>query len=67
MVVTDPARVPSPAELASYCAQRLAGFKVPRFWEYRDTLPLTASQRVAKSALGPAAGPVHDVRADGGR
>jgi crotonobetaine/carnitine-CoA ligase len=67
VVVADPARVPSPAELASYCAQRLAGFKVPRFWEYRDSLPLTASQRVAKSALGPATGPVHDVRPDGGR
>ena len=67
VVVTDPARVPSPAELASYCAQRLAGFKVPRFWEYRESLPLTASHRVAKSALGPPTGPVHDVRRDAGR
>jgi carnitine-CoA ligase len=67
VVVTDPARVPSPAELASYCADRLAGFKVPRFWEYRDSLPLTASQRVAKSELGTAIGLVHDVRPDAGR
>jgi crotonobetaine/carnitine-CoA ligase len=48
--------------LAAYCGERLAAFKVPRFWEFRDTLPLTASQRVEKAALGPASGPVHDTR-----
>jgi crotonobetaine/carnitine-CoA ligase len=53
---------PSPEALATYCGERLAGFKVPRFWEFRESLPLTPSQRVAKSALGPPVGVVHDVR-----
>jgi crotonobetaine/carnitine-CoA ligase len=39
------------AELRDFCGQRLAYFKVPRFWTFRETLPLTASERVAKSTL----------------
>jgi carnitine-CoA ligase len=38
-------------ELAEFCAARLAYFKVPRFWELRDELPMTASSRVAKGEL----------------
>ncbi|TWP50933.1 ATP-dependent acyl-CoA ligase [Lentzea tibetensis] len=38
-------------ELTAYCADRLASFKVPRFWEFRDDLPRTASERVAKHLL----------------
>ncbi|MFI6094592.1 AMP-binding protein [Lentzea sp. NPDC051213] len=41
----------SPDELASFCAERLASFKVPRFWEFRDDLPRTPSERVAKEQL----------------
>lgn len=41
----------SPEELAAWCAERLAAFKVPRFWELRDELPLTASHRVEKGSL----------------
>ncbi|WP_067479427.1 AMP-binding protein [Actinomadura hibisca] len=41
----------SAAELAAYCAERLAYFKVPRYWELRDELPMTASERVAKGRL----------------
>jgi len=41
----------SPEELAAWCAERLAAFKVPRFWELRDELPLTASHRVEKGTL----------------
>ena len=41
-------------ELADYCAQRLAKFKVPRYWEFRDDLPRTPSERVAKHLLTPA-------------
>ena len=40
-----------PEELDAWCRERLAGFKVPRFWEFRDDLPLTASHRVAKAQL----------------
>ncbi|CAB4711295.1 unannotated protein [freshwater metagenome] len=39
------------AELVAWCEQRLASFKVPRLWDFRDALPLTASQRVEKAAL----------------
>jgi carnitine-CoA ligase len=62
VVVQAPGAEPSAQALAAYAAERLAAFKVPRFWEFRTSLPLTASQRVAKAALGPPVGPVHDVR-----
>ena len=39
------------AGLTAWCAERLAGFKVPSLWEFRDDLPLTASHRVEKAKL----------------
>ena len=41
----------SAEELSTWCAERLAGFKVPSIWRFRDDLPLTASLRVEKAAL----------------
>ena len=41
----------SPEALEAWCAERLAAFKVPRLWEFRDDLPLTASHRVEKAKL----------------
>ncbi|WNV88432.1 AMP-binding protein [Umezawaea sp. Da 62-37] len=41
----------SAEDLAAYCAERLASFKVPRYWEFRDDLPRTPSERVAKQLL----------------
>ncbi|MGW0590798.1 AMP-binding protein [Streptosporangium sp. NPDC002607] len=41
----------SPDDLAEFCAERLAYFKVPRYWEFREELPLTASERVSKGQL----------------
>jgi crotonobetaine/carnitine-CoA ligase len=38
-------------ELRAWCAERLAAFKVPRYWEFRDDLPRTPSERVAKQLL----------------
>jgi carnitine-CoA ligase len=38
-------------DLTAWCQDRLAVFKVPRYWEFRDDLPLTASHRVEKSKL----------------
>jgi crotonobetaine/carnitine-CoA ligase len=40
-----------PADLAAFCDERLAYFKVPRYWTYRDDLPRTPSERVIKGAL----------------
>lgn len=38
-------------ELTEHCGQKLARFKVPRYWEVCDDLPVTASHRVAKARL----------------
>lgn len=38
-------------ELRVFAAARLAKFQVPRFWEFRDALPKTATQRVEKHKL----------------
>jgi crotonobetaine/carnitine-CoA ligase len=41
-----------PADLAGFCAQRLAAFKVPRYIEQRtEPFPRTASQRIPKQQL----------------
>ncbi len=37
--------------LASYLTERIARFKVPRYWEFRDELPHTPSEKVAKQHL----------------
>lgn len=38
-------------DLSAWCSERLAAFKVPSLWEFRDDLPLTASHRVEKAKL----------------
>ncbi len=48
---------PEPGELAAFCAEKLAYFKVPRFWAFADELPLTPSERVAKGELRKVADP----------
>jgi crotonobetaine/carnitine-CoA ligase len=53
-VVLQPTETPEsvdPATLAGHGAERLAYFKVPRYWEYRDELPRTPSERVARHVL----------------
>jgi acyl-CoA synthetase (AMP-forming)/AMP-acid ligase II len=46
----DPTSVP-PITIIAYCRPRLASFKLPRYIEYRTSLPLTDSQRVQKKVL----------------
>ncbi|MEV7096000.1 ATP-dependent acyl-CoA ligase [Amycolatopsis sp. NPDC051045] len=55
-VVCDGDR-PDPAELAAFCAGKLAYFKVPRFWTFAGELPMTPSERVAKGELRKVADP----------
>lgn len=53
-VVLQPGESPEsvgPAALAEFCSGRLAYFKVPRYWEYREELPRTPSERVARHVL----------------
>ena len=53
-VVLEPGLGPKdvpPEPIFTHCAQRLARFKVPRYLEYVDALPKTASNKVAKHLL----------------
>jgi fatty-acyl-CoA synthase len=38
-------------ELAAFCNDRIAPFKVPQHWEFVDSFPLTASGKIQKFAL----------------
>jgi len=42
---------PSEEEIKEWCAERLARFKVPKYVEFRDALPLTPLGKVLKKAL----------------
>lgn len=44
-------------ELRTFAAQRLAKFQVPRYWEFRTSLPKTPTQRVEKYKLREELGP----------
>jgi len=46
--------------LAEHCAQQLARFKVPRYWEVCDDLPMTASHKIVKARLAPVPGRTWD-------
>ncbi|MGW5720877.1 ATP-dependent acyl-CoA ligase [Amycolatopsis sp. NPDC003865] len=48
---------PDPAELVEFCSEKLAYFKVPRFWAFAGELPMTPSERVAKGELRKVADP----------
>ena len=37
--------------IVDHCEKRLASFKVPRYWAFKDDLPLTPSERIAKHVL----------------
>ncbi|MFG2044941.1 class I adenylate-forming enzyme family protein [Dactylosporangium sp. NPDC048998] len=49
----------TPGEIDSWCREGLAAFKVPRYIEFRDALPMTASGKVAKSVLRAESEPLH--------
>src|SRR5208282_2164919 len=49
VVLKDPPSRPDPGALAAFCSERLAYFKVPRYWAFVDDLPRTPSERVAKA------------------
>ncbi|MBN9525127.1 MAG: acyl--CoA ligase [Alphaproteobacteria bacterium] len=46
----DKSTVP-PERIFAHCEQHLAKFKVPRYLEYRETLPKTPSEKIAKQRL----------------
>ena len=50
-VTPRPGATVKPEEVVYWCADHLAYFKVPRYWEVRDELPRTPSLRVRKDVL----------------
>jgi acyl-CoA synthetase (AMP-forming)/AMP-acid ligase II len=62
-VVLQPGHSPqtlTPQAMIAHCAEHLAGFKVPRYVAYYDTLPRTSSGKVAKQALVDPGAAVYD-------
>jgi crotonobetaine/carnitine-CoA ligase len=55
---------PDLADLRAFAAQRLAAFKVPRYWQLVDELPRTPTARVAKHRL-PQGHPAGEYDAEG--
>lgn len=53
-IVLKPPATPEalpPEEIWKFCKERLAAFKIPRYLEYRDSLPKTPSSKIQKSLL----------------
>lgn len=50
-IVKKPGAEVSEGDLRSFCRQKIAGYKVPKKVHFIDSLPLTASGKVLKSAL----------------
>jgi crotonobetaine/carnitine-CoA ligase len=50
-VVLNPGEELTAQEIIGYCEQNMAAFKVPRYLEFRDSLPKTPSERVQKQKL----------------
>jgi crotonobetaine/carnitine-CoA ligase len=51
VILTEDGPQPDPRKLAAFAADQLAYFKVPRYWTFRERLPMTASERVSKAEL----------------
>jgi carnitine-CoA ligase len=50
-VVLKPNEAADYQEIVSFCEQNMAAFKVPRYYEFRESLPKTPSERVQKRKL----------------
>ena len=50
-VVLKPNETADYEEIVDFCEQNMAAFKVPRYFEFRDNLPKTPSERVQKRKL----------------
>jgi len=65
-IVLRPNETLDPEEIIDWCRKSLAEFKVPRYIQFRDSLPKTATQRVAKYLLKKEKGLIsgaHDMEA----
>jgi len=50
-VVFRPGAALTPEELIRFCEERMASFMVPRYWEFRDSLPKTTTEKIMKDVL----------------
>jgi acyl-CoA synthetase (AMP-forming)/AMP-acid ligase II len=48
IVPADPASPPTRAALAAWCRERLPAYKIPRAFEIVESLPLTATGKLAR-------------------
>ncbi len=51
MVQLRPSAAITKADLLTFCRQRLAGYKLPRYMRFVDALPQTASGKIARHAV----------------
>ena len=51
IVVLKPGQTATPEEMTEYCKANLAGFKVPKSIEFRDTLPKGGTGKILKANL----------------
>jgi len=51
LVVTVPGHEVTPEEIVAHCRGRLAGFKIPKRIEFRDSIPRTATGKIQKFRL----------------
>jgi fatty-acyl-CoA synthase len=51
ILVLKPGHAASEEELAEHCRQRLAGFKLPRRFEFREQLPKGGTGKILKAEL----------------
>ena len=50
-VVFKPGQSATPQELARFCSERMANFMVPRYFDFRESLPKTETHRIQKAKL----------------
>ncbi len=50
-IVFKPGQSATPQELARFCSERMASFMVPRYFDFRESLPKTETHRVQKAQL----------------
>jgi fatty-acyl-CoA synthase len=46
-----PGAIPSEQELTTHCRSRLAAYKVPRYWRFVETFPMTVTGKIQKFRL----------------
>jgi fatty-acyl-CoA synthase len=50
-VIVKPGEVVSEAELREYCRNQIAHYKVPRYWRFTESFPMTVTGKVQKYKL----------------